>query len=216
MASVAEHGGPVGERLDLVHAVRDVEDRDALGFESREHRIDLLHVGAGESRGGLVEDQELRPRGRAPWRSRPSGAATAAGRAPACSGSMSSQPISASSASARRRCARASIRPKRRGGEAIQILSATERSGISDSSWKMHTTPAALAADGVAKLTSARRPKRMRAGIGLHHAGDDLDQRRLAGPVLAQHRMDLAALAGEIDAFEGAHAAIALGNAATM
>ena len=26
MASVAEHGGTVGERLDLVHAVRDVED----------------------------------------------------------------------------------------------------------------------------------------------------------------------------------------------
>ena len=47
------------------------------------------------------------------------------------------------------------MRPKRRGGEAIEILSATERSGISDSSWKMQTTPAALAADGVAKLTSS-------------------------------------------------------------
>jgi hypothetical protein len=51
------------------------------------------------------------------------------------------------------------------------------------------------------------------AGIGLDHAGDDLDQRRLAGTVLAQHGVNLAAFAGEVDAFEGAHASIPLGNA---
>ena len=39
--------------------------------------------------------------------------------------------------------------PKRLGGAAIEILSATERSGINDNSWKMQTTPAAVAADGL-------------------------------------------------------------------
>ena len=33
------------------------------------------------------------------------------------------------------------------------MLSATDRSGISDSSWKMQTMPAALASAGVRKLT---------------------------------------------------------------
>ena len=76
----------------------------------------------------------------------------------------------------------------------------------------MQTTPAALAAEGVAKLTSFPA-KAHAAGIGLDHAGDDLDQRRLAGAVLAQHGVDLAALAGEVDALQGAHTAIALGDA---
>src|SRR5437868_1084481 len=51
------------------------------------------------------------------------------------------------------------------------------------------------------------------AGIGLDHAGDNLDQRRLAGTVLPQNRMDPAALAGEVDVLKGAHATIALGDA---
>ena len=34
---------------------------------------------------------------------------------------------------------------------------------------------------------------------GLHDPGHDLDQRRLAGAVLAEHGVDAAALAGEID-----------------
>ena len=40
------------------------------------------------------------------------------------------------------------------------------------------------------------------AGIGLVHAGKDLDQRRLAGAVLAEKRMDLAAADVEIDVVE--------------
>jgi hypothetical protein len=35
----------------------------------------------------------------------------------------------------------------------MPMLSATDRSGISDSSWKMQTTPAACAAAGDAKVT---------------------------------------------------------------
>ena len=48
--------------------------------------------------------------------------------------------------------------------------------------------------------------------VGLHDAGHDLDQRRLAGAVLAEQRMDAAAGAGKARALERAHAAIALGD----
>ncbi len=69
-------------------------------------------------------------------------------------GWMSAPPASVSAASASRRCARRSIMPKRVGGAAAMMLSATERSGISESSWKIGTIPAALAAAGSGKLTS--------------------------------------------------------------
>ena len=79
--------------------------------------------------------------------------------------------------------------PKRLGGVAIEILSATERSGISDNSWKMQTTPAAVAADGLANWR-ARPSSEIDAAVRLNDAGDDLDQRRLAGAVLAEDGMD--------------------------
>ena len=60
MAAVAEHRRAVGKRLDLVHAVRDVEDRDVLRLQTRQQGVDLLHVGARQSGGRLVEDQKPR------------------------------------------------------------------------------------------------------------------------------------------------------------
>ena len=60
MAAVAEHRGAVGQRFDLVHAMRDVEDGDVLGLQPGEQRVDLLDVGAGQRRSRLVEDQQLR------------------------------------------------------------------------------------------------------------------------------------------------------------
>ena len=47
------------------------------------------------------------------------------------------------------------------------MLSATVRSGISDSSWKMQTMPARAASAGFAKATG-RPSRRMLAGVGLH------------------------------------------------
>jgi hypothetical protein len=47
----------------------------------------------------------------------------------------------------------------------------------------------------------------------LHNAGDDLDQGRFAGTVLAEHGMDLAALASKIDILKRSHAAIAFRDA---
>ena len=92
----------------------------------------------------------------------------------------------------------------------MPMLSATDRSGISDSSWKMQTMPARLAAIGSGKRDLAAVIAD-RALVGLDDAGDDLDQRRLAGAVLAEHGVDRALAAGEIDVLQRPHAAIALG-----
>ena len=107
------------------------------------------------------------------------------------SGWMSSPPARASASSAMRRCAARSIMPKRFGGLLMTMLSATERSGISDSSWKMQTMPASLAAagDGEADLAAVERHA---AFVGRDHAGHDLDQRRFAGAVLAEDGVDAA------------------------
>ena len=75
----------------------------------------------------------------------------------------------------------------------------------------MQTTPAAVAAAGAAE-SPRHAVERDRARVRLDHAGDDLDQGRLAGAVFAQNRMDPTAPAAEIDVLERAHAAIALGN----
>ena len=64
-------------------------------------------------------------------------------------GLMSSQPIDASSASVRRIWARTSMRPSRRGASVMQMLSATDRSGISDSSWNTQAMPWRIASRGV-------------------------------------------------------------------
>ena len=51
------------------------------------------------------------------------------------------------------------------------------------------------------------------AGVGLDHAGENVHQRRLAGAVLAEQRMDLALAQVEIDAAQRLNAAEALDHA---
>ena len=151
VAAVAEDRALVGKLGDLVHAVRDVEERQAFGAQPLQHREDLGDVGGGQRRGRLVEDQDARlARQRLgdldhlPARQR-----QVLDRAPA-------------DGCRRRRRGRApprrsALRPPVDHAEALAagcemtMLSATVRSGISDSSWKMQTMPAALAAAGSAK-----------------------------------------------------------------
>ena len=49
--------------------------------------------------------------------------------------------------------------------------------------------------------------------VGRDDAGHDLDQRRFAGAVLAEHRVDAAGLDREVGILQRAHAAVALGDA---
>ena len=51
------------------------------------------------------------------------------------------------------------------------------------------------------------------AAVRFDRAVDDLHQRRLAGPVFTQHRMDLTGLDDQVDVAVGHHAGVALGDA---
>ena len=93
----------------------------------------------------------------------------------------------------------------------IVMLSATVRSGRSDSSWNMQATPAATAALGEAKLGGLAVDEDL-ARVRPDDAREDLDQGGFAGAVFAEEGMDAAAVAGELHALEGTHAAIVLGD----
>ncbi len=171
--------------------------------------VDALDVGGGERRGRLVEDQEL---GVAAERLGDLDHLAARQRQVADRGRglTSSQPTRASSSSARRRWARRSIRPRRFGGRVMLMLSATDRSGITDSSWNTATMPTAFAACGLVKRDRLA-VEGHRALVGRHHAGDDLDQGRLAGAVLAEHGVDRGGAGREVDIGQRRDAAIGLG-----
>ena len=60
VAAVAEHRALVGQLGDLVHAMRDVEQRQALLREPLEDGEHLGDVAGGERRGRLVKDEDAR------------------------------------------------------------------------------------------------------------------------------------------------------------
>src|SRR5690625_3304077 len=57
---VAQHGRRVADPGDLVEMVADEDHADALLTQLPEHREQLVDLGAGQSRGGLVEDEDPR------------------------------------------------------------------------------------------------------------------------------------------------------------
>ena len=56
--TVAQDGGAIGDPRDLVHAVRDIDDRHALGLEPAEKGEQLLDLAAGERGRRLVENED--------------------------------------------------------------------------------------------------------------------------------------------------------------
>jgi hypothetical protein len=81
---------------------------------------------------------------------------------------------------------------------------------MSDNSWKMQAGRVCLGRrckrDGLSIEQHA-------ALVGRDDAGHDLDQRGLSGAVLAEHRVDAARLDHQGGILQGAHAAVALGDA---
>ena len=59
-APVAEDRHPVGERPDLVHPVRDDDDRRPVRAQRANQLEEPLHLGVSERRGRLVEDEDPR------------------------------------------------------------------------------------------------------------------------------------------------------------
>ena len=114
---------------------------------------------------------------------------------------------------ARARIAAQSIPPQAlRGAWPRKMFSATVRSGNSSSSWKSWRCRPPAPPAGRRSAPPGRRP-RIVPGIGPVDARDDLDQRRLAGAVLAQQRVDLAGMDVEADAVQRPHAGKRLAQA---
>ena len=73
------------------------------------------------------------------------------------------------------------------------MFSSTVSASNSEKCWNTMPTPSLRAARGLA-ISHRRAVPQDLAGIGRQNAIDHLDQRRLAGAVLAEQRVDLAGL----------------------
>ena len=125
-----------------------------------------------------------------------------------------SRPKASSASRARRSRPGTSIMPQRVGSSFSIRFSATLRSGTTLTSCGTSATPAASAAatpDGA--NGSAGEAHAAVVAAGRDDAGEDPDQRRLAGAVLAEQRHDLAGGDREARLVERAHAGEGLGQA---
>ena len=212
IGAVAQHRDPVGEHEDLLEAVADVDDADAALAQQADDAEQAHDVRLGQRRGRLVHDQDagvLRERlgdlDPLPVADRERADQRARGRDRGCRA---------------RRAARAPWRasppsrspPKRvRGAWPMKMFSATVSSGKQQQLLEDRGDAAAL---GVVRVREAHdlAVQADGAGVGLVDAGDDLDQRRLAGAVLAEQRMHLAGADVEADPVQRAHAGKRLGD----
>ena len=95
------------------------------------------------------------------------------------------------------------------------MFSATVSAGASESSWKIMRMPSWRAATGVSAVCTSP-PTSMLALVGGVVAGEDLDQCRLAGAVLAEQREHGAAGGVEIHSVQDLDAAERLADSARL
>ena len=171
-------------------------------FSRAEHLRQLGDALRRQHRGRLVEDQHARA---APERLDDLDLLLVAerrGRPAVASGSISTPSMAASSA--RRLRAPAASSRSRRVSPSIRF-SSTVSAGISVECWWTVPIPSssAVRGDEIAGL-DALDPDR--AGVGRMQAGEDADQRRLAGSVLAEQAVHLAPSELQVDAVVREHA----------
>ena len=147
------------------------------------------------------------------WRSPPDSVPTA------CSVSRMSMPILSSSSLAIRFAFGMSIHRNgpnpRRGSSPSQKLRHTDISGTTARSWYTVAMPRSRASRGEANVTSSPS-RRTLPSLGLVHTGEDLDERRLAGAVVAEHARDLTGPHRRGDPLEGDDVAVVLAEVANL
>ena len=205
VAAVPENRAIVGQFGNLVHAVGDVEDRQPLLPQHLQCLIDLGNVGGRQRRGRLVEDQHprlaaerlgdlhhLAPRERQVLHQLVGMHIRAAGTLQQFFGAAALRAVIDQS-ELPRRIGDADIVRHRQVGHQRQFLE--------------HADDAGLRRLG-GRLEARRLAQELHlAVVRLHDAGDDLDQRRFAGAVLAQDRVDAPGGTFEIHVVERPHAA---------
>ena len=191
-APVAQDGAGVRQRVHLVQPVGHVDDRDAVGLERVDHREQPLHLARLQRRGRLVEDHH------------PRFAAERAGDHHQLAFRVS-QPVDPragvdvdpESSEQRRRVPRhrrpvddreAEETPRRDGLDQHVLRDAQCRD---DAHLLRDDDDAARQRVPRAREPAGPAVDRDRAAVGAVDAAQDLDQRRLAGAVLADQRMDL-------------------------
>ncbi len=195
--AATQHGDPVGEREDLVHAVRDVQDAGAALADLRHDVEESLDLVVREDRGGLVEHenaiavpalQRRRDRDDGPL-DRCRGGERAVdvevdverGEDPAGLLLLLAPQHAAAEAA----------------GEAAAQGQVVLGAELEDQP-EVLVDEAQAVRDGLADLELGTVHLGNRAGIGRVVGGEELDQRRLARAVLAHQGVDLAA--GDLDA----------------
>ena len=209
LEAVAQHGHAAGDREDLVEPVRDVEDAQPLLLDLADRREQVLdlgprHVAVGSSSTRIFADSSESQRARAIATTVRSAAVSrrrgAGRRCPrsrarrACCGRARARPPSGS------------VRPA--GGEPAaerEVLDQVQR--VDEGQVLMDEPEARLARGGggpEADLLAGDDHRR--AVLGAVESGQQLDQGRLARPVLPDQGMDLALRDVETDRVQGASA----------
>ena len=205
IGAVAQHGDAIGDRENLVEAMADIDDPDAALLEAAHDVEQPRHVAFGQRRGRLVHDEDARV-----MRQRAQdldALAVADGeRADDLIGSeivdferveqrlgfgAHRPPIDAARARLRR-VAEKDVLGDAELGKQQQLLID-----------RRDARAARVVGRGKVNLFPVDKD---RADVGLVDAGHDLDQRRFAGAVLSEQRMDLARAHVERDARKRAHA----------
>ena len=211
LAPVAQHGDAVGNLVDLLHAVRDVDDADALGLQATDQFEQAKRLLVGERRGRLVQDQHRRlgaqPLGNLDHlllgpRQPGHGAAAV---------DVELQVREHALGATDHRCP-IEQQPAPRFLPQEQVLGNAECGHQRE--FLEHRADALL-------TRLAHRPQAHDASVQLDgsrsrraHAGQQRDQRRLAGAVLAEQHVDLASTQIEIHPVERKHARVLLAEPA--
>ena len=206
LLAAAQDGGGVAEPLHLVQLVADVEDRAALGLEAIEHDEELIGLLRRQHRGRLVEDQEFRILHQ---RAHDLDALAFADRQlPDLAPGIERKPVNAGYFFKARRhvlegfLAVESERDVFRHGEIVEQREMLEH----------HADAAAARFRWSGEHHLLALPAHF-AFARLDQSVDDLDERRFAGAVLAEQRVDLLRPDIDVDRLIGEERAIALGQA---
>ena len=194
--AAAQDRRAAGQRQHLREAVRDVEDGDALRGQPPQRDEEQVRLLRRQHRGRLVHDDEPRLLQQAaddlhalPLADRKVGDRRRRDRA---AGRIRARRVRIVSASSRRP----------RGGSASAMFSATLSASNSEKCWNTMPMPRRRASAGLAIVDRPALPEDAPL-VRLQRAVEHLDQRRFAGAVLAEQRMDLAGADFEADVVAG-------------
>ena len=184
LLAAAQDRRGVAKPLHLVELVADVENRAAFALEPFEHDEELVGFLRRQHRGRLIENQQLRILHQ---RAHDLDALALADRQPP------HLAVRVRAASRRRATPRPAAPKSRRtirsAPSPSATFSATVRFSNSEKCWNTMPMPSARACEGPASSIFSPQPAQF-ARRRLHEPVHDLDQRRLAGAVLAEQRVN--------------------------